>query len=137
MKKNAIILVGLCAISFFTWQTQAANIESTFIINNMVEDDVPHGYDKIVLQGTLTFGVSPNTIVAGSSDDAVYIAFNQSFGNVNISIYNGMGGLVYNTVVNTDVQQVVIIPFTSAASGSYIVELSNANGYAEGDFDKN
>ena len=58
-------------------------------------------------------------------------------GNVNISIYNGMGGLVYSTVVNTDVQQVFIIPFTSAASGSYTVELSNANGYADGDFQKN
>jgi hypothetical protein len=38
-------------------------------------------------------------------------------------------------VVNTNVQQVVIIPFNAAASGSYIVELSNANGYAEGEFD--
>ncbi len=83
------------------------------------------------------YGIGPNSIVAGASEDAVYIGFNQSFGNVNISIYNGMGGLVYSTVVNTDVQQVVIIPFNSAASGSYIVELSNASGYADGDFDKN
>ena len=81
-------------------------------------------------------GINPNAIVAGASDDAVYIGFNQDFGNVNISIYNGMGGLVYSTVVNTSVQSVVIIPFTSAASGSYTVELSNADGDAEGDFDK-
>ena len=82
------------------------------------------------------FSINPNAIVAGASDDAVYIGFNQSFGNVNISIYSGMGGLVYSTVVNTSVQSVVIIPFTSAASGSYIVELNSADGYAEGDFDK-
>ncbi len=82
------------------------------------------------------FGVSPNAIVAGANDNSVYIGFNQSFDNVNISIYNGMGGLVYNTVVNTDVQQVFIIPFSGVASGSYIVELSSANGYAEGEFDK-
>ena len=81
-------------------------------------------------------GINPNAIVAGASDDAVYIGFNQSFGNVNISIYNGMGGLVYSTVVNTDVQQVFIIPFSGVASGSYTVELSSANGYAEGEFDK-
>ncbi len=82
------------------------------------------------------YGIGPNTIVAGASDDAVYIGFNQDFGNVNISIYNGMGGLVYSTVVNTSVQSVVIIPFTSAASGSYTVELNSADGYADGDFEK-
>ena len=97
--------------------------------------DPPQGYEKIELLGTLMLNINPNAIVAGASEDAVYIGFNQSFGNVNISIYNGMGGLVYSTVVNTDVQQVVIIPITSAASGSYIVELNNANGYAEGEFD--
>lgn len=80
-------------------------------------------------------GINPNAIVAGVSDVDIYLGFNQSFGNVNISIYNGMGGLVYSTVVNTDVQQVVIIPFNAAASGTYTVELSNANGYADGEFD--
>ena len=97
---------------------------------------MPNEFDKIDLMGDLLMNVSPNAIVAGASNDAVYIGFNQDFGNVNISIYNGMGGLVYSTVVNTSVQSVVIIPFTSAASGSYTVELSNADGDAEGDFDK-
>ena len=83
------------------------------------------------------YGIGPNAIVAGASDVDIYIGFNQSFGNVNISIYNGMGGLVYNSVVNTDVQQVYIIPFTTAASDTFTVELSNASGYAEGEFDKN
>ena len=140
MKKNALILASLCILSLFTWQVQASAInERTSTINNInkVDNNVPHGYDEIVLQGTLMFGINPNAIVAGASDDAVYIGFNQSFGNVNISIYNGMGGLVYSTVVNTDVQQVVIIPFTSAANDSYTVELNNANGYADGEFDKN
>ena len=82
------------------------------------------------------FGVSPNAIVAGANDNSVYIGFNQSFDNVSISIYNGMGGQVYSTVVNTAVQQVFIIPFSGVASGSYTVELSSANGYAEGEFDK-
>ena len=82
------------------------------------------------------YGHSPNAIEAGASDNAVYIGFNQSFGNVNISIYNALGGLVYSTVVNTDVQQTIIIPFSNVLSGTYTVELSNANGYVEGDFDK-
>ncbi|MBQ6305494.1 MAG: DUF3244 domain-containing protein [Bacteroidales bacterium] len=134
MKKNAFILAGLCALSIFTWQAQATNVERSFIIK--MEDNVPTGYEIIDLRGSLMMGVNPNSINAGANDDAVYIGFNQSFGNVNISIYNGMGGLVYNTVVNTDVQQVFIIPFSGVASGSYIVELNSANGYAEGEFDK-
>ena len=136
MKTKTLLLVGLCAIGLCSWEAKAVNTTS-LPINKTEIADPPQGYEKIDLQGSLMYGIGPNSIVAGASEDAVYIGFNQSFGNVNISIYNGMGGLVYNTVVNTDVQQVVIIPFTSAASGSYIVELSNASGYAEGDFDKN
>ncbi|MBR6879151.1 MAG: DUF3244 domain-containing protein [Bacteroidales bacterium] len=136
MKKNVLILVGLCILGLFSWQIQAANVENICSINNRdMEDNVPHGYDVIVLHGTLMFGINPNSIVAGASDDAVYIGFNQDFGLVNISIYNSMGGLVYSAVVNTSVQQVVIIPITFAASGTYTVELSNAFGYAEGDFE--
>ena len=135
MKKNVLILVGLCILGLFSWQIQAANVENICSINNRdMEDNVPHGYDVIVLHGTLMFGINPNSIVAGANDDAVYIGFNQDFGLVNISIYNSMGGLVYSAVVNTSVQQVVIIPITFAASGTYTVELSNAFGYAEGDF---
>lgn len=96
---------------------------------------MPHEYNKIELHGELATLVGPNAIEAGASDDAVYIGFNQSFGNVCISIYNAMGIVVYRTIVNTDVQQVVIIPFANVASGSYTVELSNADGYADGDFE--
>lgn len=135
MKKNALILAGLWALGVFTWQAQAANVERSSIIK--VEDNVPTGYEVIDLRGSLMMGVNPNAINAGANDNNVYIGFNQSFGNVNISIYNGMGCLVYSTVVNTDVQQVIIIPFSGVASGSYIVELNSANGYAEGEFDKN
>lgn len=134
MKTKALLLVGFCAIGLFTWEVQAISIEST-PINKVKMADPPQGYEKINLKGSLMFGINPDAIVAGASDDEVYIGFNQSFGNVDISIYNGMGGLVYSTVVNTNVQQVVIIPFNAAASGSYTVELSNANGYAEGEFD--
>ena len=135
MKTKTLLLVGLCAIGLCSWKAQAINTRPIPIINSEMADP-PQGYEKIELLGTLMLNINPNAIVAGASDDAVYIGFNQSFGNVNISIYNGMGGLVYNTVVNTDVQQVFIIPFSGVASGSYTVELSSANGYAEGEFDK-
>jgi hypothetical protein len=136
MKTKVLFFASLMALSFCTSQVQAVNVNPVAIpINKWEMADPPHGYDKINLQGTLMFGIDPNAIVAGVSDNDIYIGFNQSFGNVNISIYNGMGGLVYSTVVNTDVQQVVIIPFNNA-SGSYIVELNNARGYADGDFER-
>lgn len=136
MKTKALLLLGLCAIGLCTWDAQAVNTKPIPIIKSEMTDP-PQGYEKIDLKGTLMYGIGPNAIVAGASDDAVYIGFNQSFGYVNISIYNGMGILVYSTIVDTQIQPVVIIPLFNATSGTYTVELSNAFGYAEGDFDYN
>ena len=135
MKKKALIFIGLCALGLCTWEAQAINQQTIPVSIKYILDNMPNEFDKINLMGDLMFVVGPNAIEAGASDDAIYIGFNQSFGNVSISIYNSMGSTVYSTVVNTDVQQVFIIPFTNAASGSYTVELSNANGYTEGDFE--
>ena len=133
MRRKLLILI-LCSLGLLVLQAQAANPKTAFS-HNFIKG-IPHGYEEIELRGLLATMVGPNAIEAGANDDAVYIGFNQSFGNVNISIYNGSGAIVYNTVVNTDVQQVFIIPFSGVASGTYTVELNNANGYAEGDFNK-
>lgn len=135
MKKKALFLAGLCAFGVCTWESSAMNLETVPIYSNE-KDNVPTGYEEIELRGDLLYGNNPNVIVAGANDISVYIGFNQSFGNVDIKIYNSMGLLIYNTVVNTDVQQTFIIPFSSVVNGNYTVELSNANGYAEGDFIK-
>lgn len=136
MKKKLLFFASLVALSLSTWQVQAVNINSVSTpINTWDVADPPAGYEKIDLQGTLMLNIGPNAIVAGASDNDVYIGFNQSFGNVNISIRNGMGALVYSTVVDTNVQQVIIIQFSNV-SGSYTVELSNIRGYADGDFER-
>ena len=134
MKNKLFLFLLLSAIGLNAWKIQATNLETITVC--FIENNVPNGYDVIFLHGDLASSIGPNSIVAGASDNAVYIGFNQSFGNVNISIYNAMGGLVYSTVVNTNVQQTIIIPFSNVLSGTYTVELSNANGYVEGDFDK-
>lgn len=135
MKKKALIFIGLCALGLCTWEVQAVNNKEPIPINKGEITDPPQGFEKIYLMGDLLYNTAPNAIVAGASDDAIYIGFNQSFGNVCISIYNDMSNLVYRTVVNSDAQPVVIIPFVGFASGNYVVELDNANGYAEGDFE--
>lgn len=134
MNKKTLFFTILCVMVLSTWNAQAitTTTHSTCELNL-----IPNGYDEIILRGDMMFGIGPNSIEAGASDDAVYIQFNQNFGNVNIAIYNSNGQQVYSTVVDTSIQQVVIIPFTTAAADTYNVELSHADGYAEGDFEKN
>ena len=133
--KKALLLVGFCAIGLWAWEAQAINIQNNDVVQ--MEDNVPTGYEIIELQGDLMYGNIPDPIVAGFNENSVYIHFNQSFGNVSISIYNGNGALVYSTVVDTSVQQTVIIPLVTMINGTYTVEVNNANGYAEGGFEHN
>ena len=136
MKTKVLLFLSLMALNLCSWGAQAMNtVSSPTPIYKGDIGDPPAGYEKIELLGDLMLNTGPNAIVAGANDNSVYIGFNQDFGNVNISIYNDMGGLVYSTIVNTGVQSVIIIPFGGIASGSYTVELSNANGYADGEFD--
>lgn len=136
MDKKLLLVMAICAMSLCTWKAQAASVLSSPIIKLEIADP-PQGFEKIDLLGDLLYNVGPNAVVAGANDNAVYIHFNQSFGNVSISIYNGTGLLVYSAVANTSVQQTYIIPITTAASGTYTVVLDSANGYAEGDFERN
>ena len=136
MKHKSIILAGLYAFGLCICEIQAANLNQVSVIH--VEDNVPTGYEKIYLQGTLVMGPNPNAISAGYSRNSVYVHFSQSFGSVSVALHNEDGVLVYSTVVNTDVQQTLIIPLAnSCGNGGYYLTLDNANGYAEGDFRKN
>ena len=136
MKNKIFILAGFCALCLCSWETQAANNKHVSIIN--VEDNLPTGYEKIELQGSLMMGPNPNAITAGYSRNAVCVHFSQSFGSVSVALHNEDGVLVYSTVVNTDVQQTLIIPIANnSGNGGYYITLDNANGYAEGDFSRN
>ena len=134
MSKKALLLAGLRAFSLCTWDAQAMNYEHVSIIK--VEDNVPTGYEKIVLQGKLDYSAGFDDIIAGANESTVYLHFNRSFGNVDIKIFNATGNLVYNSVVDTSVQQTVIISIFGMTSGTHTVVLTNANGLAEGDFER-
>ena len=127
-------LVLLCLVGMFSFNVLALNNEKgSYCVD---QEDVYDGLERIELHGTLMFGIGPNAINAGVGEDAVYIQFNQSFGYVAISLYNESGVLIYNDVVDTGVQQSVVIPINNVSSGSYLLELNNAAGYAEGFFDR-
>ena len=136
MKHKSIILAGLYALGLCICEIQAANLNQVSVIH--VEDNVPSGYEQINLDGTLVMGPNPNAITAGFSRNAVYVHFSQSFGSVSVALHNEDGVLVYSTVVNTDVQQTLIIPLANnSGNGGYYLTLDNANGFAEGDFERN
>ncbi len=85
MKTKTLLFVGLCAIGLCSWEAQAVNTKP-IPINKTEIADPPQGYEKNELLGTLMLNINPNAIVAGASDDAVYIGFNQSFSIVNILV---------------------------------------------------
>lgn len=133
MKKNAIFLFGLSVFFLLTGNIHAHVPNTVFEIQKA--NDVPHGYDGIVLEGNLLFGVGPNAIVAGYNENFVFIQFNQNFGYIDVTLYNTNGQAVYNDVVNTAVQQQVVIPISRFDNGVYTVVLENVTGYADGDFE--
>lgn len=105
-------------------------------ISNGNHLDIPPDTTPIELQGMLDYGTGPNDVVASVVGDYVQIIFYRNFGNVNIDLYNDLGVLIYNDVINTSVQTLVQIPINSSSSGTYTLVLSNGTGIAEGEFDR-
>jgi len=136
MKIKTLLLLGLSTFMLCPTEAKTMNPETTPVYY-CDGGNVPSGYEIIVLRGDLLLNTEPNAIIAGANRNSVYIHFDRSFGNVNVSIYNAAGVLVYNSVADTSVQQTMIIPVTSSVSGTYTVVLDNTNGYAEGDFERN
>lgn len=135
MKKKTFFWAGLCLLGLLAGNIQA-NIHETV---SMIQQTsvVPHGYDQIVLQGNLLLGIGPNAVEAGYNENSLYIQFNQNLGYVSVIIYGPNGLIVYSDVVNTAVQQQVIIPITGFIDGVYSVVLESVTGYADGEFEKN
>lgn len=121
-------------LGFDTLTIRAFNPRPTFV--NQTSDDLPPSYDQIVLYGNLLLGVGPNAVEVGYNENSVYIQFNQNLGYVDVTIYNPSGLTVYSDVVNTAVQQQVIVPITGLVDGVYTIVLENATGYADGEFEK-
>ncbi len=134
MKKTLFALLCCCMLGFFVLKAPAFNYEPSFV--SEITEELPPSYDLIELQGSLMYGVSPNAIEAGFNDNSVYIQFNQNLGNVTVSVYNPNGLTIYSGVVNTAVQQLLVVPMTFSSEGAYTIYLENTTGYADGDFEK-
>ena len=135
MNKKTLILASLCGLCLCLCEVQAANSQPVHINMDKHDKHIPSEAEQILLKGKLDFNAGPDDIEAGATQNAVYLYFNQNHGNVSISLHNPSGLLVYNCVVDTSMQQLVVIPITSPVSGTYAVVLDNANGLVEGDFE--
>ena len=127
------IMAGLCLFGLWAGNFPANNPRTMNMIQKTI--DVPHGYEHIELRGDLMLNAGPTAIEAGVSDDAIYVQFNQNFGNVTVTVYNPNGLTIYSGVVNTAVQQLLVIPVSLNDEGIYTIVLENATGYADGDFE--
>lgn len=98
--------------------------------------DNPPNQTAIVLIGQLDNNQGPNDVEAYTDQVNVYVVFHRSFGVVNITLYNESWVSIYSNVVDTAIQQTVIIPISGTPSGIYSVLLENGLGFSEGDFSK-
>lgn len=93
---------------------------------------IPHGAEEIKLQGLLDVNAGPTDVEAYYIGNNIYVDFHQDFGNVTVSLYNATGLLIYNDVVNTAVQSLLVIPIDNYAEFHFTLVLESANGYIEG-----
>lgn len=133
MKTKTIIVTWLCLFCFYAWTLQATNPETRFIIEE--SNDNPPGYEAIILHGDLSLNAGTTAVEAGFNETSVYIQFNQNLGYVSVTVINPYGLTIYTGVVNTAVQQLVVIPVSLSAEGIYTIVLDNTSEYAEGDFE--
>lgn len=129
-----MIMAVICLLSLYSEKIAVGFPQAISLV--METSEIPHGSDEIYLQGSLVLNSGPNAIEAGYNENSVYIQFNQNFGYVDVTIYNPDGLIVYNDVVNTAVQQFLVIPITGFIDGIYTVVLENAAGYVDGEFEK-
>lgn len=126
MKKQILLLVIIC----LCLSTTNANGFTT------PHHDNPPDLTPIELHGRLDLNHGSEGVEAFMDDYYVYIYFHRDFGNVSISLYDDAAYLIYSDVVATSIQQTVIIPISGFSSGTFILELNNAWGCTEGEFDR-
>ena len=128
MKKKLFILATICAMGLGAQQLNAAN---PFIAHT--PDKTVDGKEKIDFQGTIP--LTSNAMKATANSNTVCLTFSQNIGYVSVTLIDGNGNLVYNGIVDTSAQRVVVIP-TGNSEGRCTLVVENAAGYAEGDFER-
>ena len=135
MKRTQLLIMYGMFCLLFTFGTIAY---AHFLIpEQMDESDIPPDLSEITLSGSLLeSSYGQNQIKSYYDGNSVVIYFYQNFGYVEIILLNESGGTIYENTVNTAVQQTVYIPISTTTNGILTLVLNNANGYAEGEFNR-
>ena len=134
MKRNFLFLICFCVFVANVLEIRATNPKSISLEES--QNELPPSYEEIVLQGSLALNAGPYAIEAGFNENSIYIRFNQDLGYVNIMVNNALDITVYSDIVNTGIQQIVVIPISGIPSGDYTLVLESAFGYSDGGFGK-
>jgi len=81
---------------------------------------------KIVLEGELKTGgfrSGGDDITVETQGNMILASFYRDIGNVQVTFTNSTGGMVYETTINTSVQQRVLIPLSGLPSSKYTIHL--------------
>ena len=98
--------------------------------------DPPTTAQQLIINGQLDTNAGPNDIEAYVDGHYVYVEFHRNFGNVSITLYDPDGLTLYSDVVNTGVQQLVVIPVSAFMEGIYTIVLESILGSAEGEIEQ-
>jgi hypothetical protein len=93
---------------------------------------------EIVLEGELRSGgfrSGGDAVTAEVQGNVILALFHKDVGNLLVTLTNSAGEQVYETVVNTSVQQHTFIPLSGLPPDIYTITFSNALGAMNGDFE--
>lgn len=76
-----------------------------------------------------------DTVTAEVQGSVIIATFHRNLGNVLVTLTNVTGDMVYETTVNTSVQQQAFIPLSGLSPGIYTITFSNDLGEMWGEFD--
>lgn len=133
MPIKKIVLCALCAGWLFFPVTVNSGIFTYPDSKEILETE------PVDLKGDLDPGPgirSGGDVITAEVQGNVFMAlFHKDVGNLLVTLTNGMGDTVYETTVNTSVQQQVFIPLSGLPSGIYTITFSNSFGSMYGDFE--
>ena len=128
--KHILINLFCCIVFFslFAFQSQAIEIPST-----IAETEDPIFLEGLLQTGDLRSG--GDVITAELQDGVIMALFHKDVGSLLVTITDEAHGTVYETTVNTSVQQQLLIPLSGVPFGTYTITLSNERGEMRGEFE--
>lgn len=130
--KKELTLLFYCISLFCLFPVHAGQSESFLLSRQPTTTDPIYLIGEFETDGLRSGG---DAITAEIWGDAIAVAFHKDVGNLLVTITDEAHGTVYETTVNTSVQQQLMIPLSGLPSGTYTIAFSNERGEMRGEFE--